>query len=213
MDMRVILLLALWRLPVQLNIVLIRLVGHSSHISQPLDLCVFSLLNLPNQREQESKRLKREILKIYRAILAFYKAMIIPMARGSFIRAGFHLDQDNIFAPLRVTADEVLNRIAIPEMGLDELVFPHAGEDSRATGAEICRRARIPGPTDFAISLRAYVNEVTGTCPVCGHTKVEDESEEEQNDEICHLSNLEPTFLRNSDDILRGSFSIQLLFN
>jgi hypothetical protein len=112
-----------------------------------------------------------------------------------------------------VTPDEIPNRIALPEIGLAELVFPHAGEDPWATGPGIHQQARIPNPIDFAISLQVYVHEVTGTCPFCGHTNVEDESEGEQNDDNCSSADLDSTFRWDSDDILRKSFSIRPRFN
>jgi hypothetical protein len=42
-------------------------------------------------------KLKGEMLKIRRAILAFYKASIIPTAIWSFLRAGFRLNPKKIF--------------------------------------------------------------------------------------------------------------------
>jgi hypothetical protein len=74
------------------RIILIRLVAHSSHISQSLDLCVFSRFKILYKKEYQTPRLKEEMLKIYRAILAFYNAMIIPIVRWSFLWAGFHLN-------------------------------------------------------------------------------------------------------------------------
>jgi hypothetical protein len=127
------------------QIVLIRRGGYSSHIRRPLDMCVFGLLKMLDKKEQKSKGLRGGTLKIYRVILASYTAPIIPMVRWTFLRAGFHLNQMDIFAPLTVTPNEVLNRIAMPEIGLEKLVFPRAGEDSRATGSGIRRPARIPG--------------------------------------------------------------------
>jgi hypothetical protein len=132
------------------------------------------------KRQQKSKGLRRETLKIYRGILAFYKATIIPMVGWSFVRGGFRLDPRNLLAPLTVTPEEVLHRIASPEVGLEELVFPHAPEVPQATAPGIRGRAWIPGPTEFATSLQAYASAVIGTCPLCGETKVEDQSEEDQ---------------------------------
>jgi hypothetical protein len=126
--------------------------------------------------------MKGETLKIYRALLAFYKATIIPLVRWSFVRGGLHLNPQDLFAPLTVTTDEVLDRITSPEMRLEDLVFPQASETSGAAGQATRRRARMPRPTDFAISLPAYLNALVGTCPLCGHTEVEHESEDDESE-------------------------------
>jgi hypothetical protein len=67
--------------------------------------------------------MKGEALKIYRAMLAFYKATIIPMVRWSFVPAGFRLNPKNLLAPLTVTPADVFARIAMPEIGLEDYVF------------------------------------------------------------------------------------------
>jgi hypothetical protein len=64
------------------QIIMIRLVAHSLDISQPLDLYFLGLFKMFKKKEQKSKGLKRETLKIYHAMLAFfYKTTIIPMVR------------------------------------------------------------------------------------------------------------------------------------
>jgi hypothetical protein len=63
------------------NVCLIRLVVHSSHLAQPLDLCVFGLLKIFHRKERQSKGMKGETREIYRALLAFYESTIIPMVR------------------------------------------------------------------------------------------------------------------------------------
>jgi hypothetical protein len=45
------------------------------------------------------QKLKEETLKIYRAILAFYKATVIPIVRWSFLRTIFRLNPKNLLAP------------------------------------------------------------------------------------------------------------------
>jgi hypothetical protein len=60
---------------------LIRLVPHSSHVAQPLDLCVFGLFETIYYKERKSKAMKGETEKMYRALFGFYKGTVIPMVR------------------------------------------------------------------------------------------------------------------------------------
>jgi hypothetical protein len=75
------------------------------------------------KREAKTHQMKGATLKIYRAIYAFDKAVTIPVARWSFVRAGFRLNPGNRLAPLTVTPVHVLARIAIPEIGLEDYIF------------------------------------------------------------------------------------------
>jgi hypothetical protein len=152
------------------RILIIRLVPHSSHLSQPLDLCVFGLFKILYKKEAKPKGMKGETSKIYRALLAFYKATIIPMVRWSFRRAGFNLNSTQLLGPLTVNPAEVLERIAVPEMALQELVSLDPSTAPASSDRAIHRRARIPAPLEFAVSLKAYVDKVSGTCPLCGHS-------------------------------------------
>jgi hypothetical protein len=162
------------------QIILIRLVAYSSHIRQPLDLCVFPC-SISSIREHKAHKLKGETLKIYRAILALYKATIIPMVRWSFLRAGFRLNPKNLLVALAVTRTEVGERIVVPELSLEEFIFSATGEAVRAAEKSACRRAPIPGPTEFAISLKGYVDKIAASCPLCGHMKVQGDREEGEN--------------------------------
>jgi hypothetical protein len=130
------------------KIIVIKLVVHSSHVSEPLDLCVFSFKML-DKRETTTQKRKGETLKIYRAILAFYKATIIPMVRWIFVRAGFRLNRKNLLAPLTVTPADVLARIAIPEIGLEDYGFGAPPGVSLPAGRAGHRRAPNPRPTEF----------------------------------------------------------------
>jgi hypothetical protein len=101
------------------------------------------------------QKLKGKTLKIYRAMLAFYKATIIPMVRWSFLRAGFRFKADNLLVPLTVTQTEIREPIVVPELSLEEFVFSAPDEAVRAAERPARRRAPIPGPTEFMISLKA----------------------------------------------------------
>jgi hypothetical protein len=162
------------------RILIIRLVAHSSHISQLLDLCVFGLFKILYKKEKKVKGMKGETLKVYRAITAFYKATIIPMVRWSFLRAGFQLNPDKLFDPLTVNPDVVMTRIAAPEMTIEELVNPQTIEAGRMPPGAGRKRQHIPAPHEFSVSLQAYVQAVGGTCPLCGHSEEEESSEEEE---------------------------------
>jgi hypothetical protein len=76
-------------------ILIIGLVSHSSHLSQPRDLCTFGLLKRFEKNEQKQK-LEGETLKIYRALHAFYKVAIIPMVRWSLTRTRFRHNSANL---------------------------------------------------------------------------------------------------------------------
>jgi hypothetical protein len=56
-------------------------------------LCVFGLFKILYKKEKRSKGVKGETWKINRALWAFYKRTIIPMACWSFERAGFRLNR------------------------------------------------------------------------------------------------------------------------
>jgi hypothetical protein len=77
-------------------------VAHSSHLSQPWDLCVFGVLKIADTKGNKVKEMKEEILTMSRAITAFAKATVIPMVRWSFIRGGFGLNPADLLAPLTV---------------------------------------------------------------------------------------------------------------
>jgi hypothetical protein len=66
------------------NVIMIRLIAHSLHLAQPLDLCVFKPFQTFYRKERQIKGMKGEKRKIYLALLAFYKSTIIPMVRWSF---------------------------------------------------------------------------------------------------------------------------------
>jgi hypothetical protein len=107
------------------NVITITIVVHSSHLAQPLDLFVFGSFKIFYREERQSKGMKRENRKIYRALLAFYKSTIIPMARWSFKRAGFRLNSDNLLSPLTVDPTPVLDQLDMPELPFDDaFIYP-----------------------------------------------------------------------------------------
>jgi hypothetical protein len=102
------------------NVVMIKLVRHSSHLARLLDLCIFGLFKIFYRNEGQSKEMKGETRKIYRALLVFYKSTIIPMVRWSFERAGFRLNSDNLLSPLTIDPTSVLDPLDVPELPLDD---------------------------------------------------------------------------------------------
>jgi hypothetical protein len=90
----------------------------------------------------------------------FYPGRILPQSQKS-------MDS------LTVVPSEVLDRICIPEMALENYVFPEPTE-----AAVPLDRAPIPKPTEFAGSLKAYVDKLTRTCPLCGHSEGQKEEKE-----------------------------------
>jgi hypothetical protein len=145
------------------RIALTRLVAHASRINQPLDFHIFSLFKIlyngttNAQTEKNAEDISRHCV--------FDKATIIPMVRWSFLRAGFHLNPKNLLALLIVTRTEVLERIILPELSLEDVIFSAPDEAVRAAERPASRRAPIPGPIEFTISLKADVDTVAATCP------------------------------------------------
>jgi hypothetical protein len=143
------------------RIVLVRLVPHSSHISQPLDLCVFGIFKIVYKKEKQTKAMKGETRKIYRALLSFYKSTIVPMIRWSFVHAGFFLTPDNCLGPVGVNGTRSLERIEVPELPVDgAFMYPGTIDLPTRPGIPTHRGAPVPGPTSFAVSLAAYIEKV-----------------------------------------------------
>jgi hypothetical protein len=160
---------------------MIRLVAQSSHLAQSLDLCVFVLFKIFYRKERQSKGMKRETRKIYRALLAFYKSTIIPMVRWSFERAGIRLNSNNLLSHLIVDPTPVLDRLDVRELPFDNaLVYPDQLGPQRLQLTAQHRRQRIPGPAQFAINPMAYVDTTFGKCAIYGHEEGEQSSDEEE---------------------------------
>jgi hypothetical protein len=132
--------------------------------------------------------------------------------RWSFLRAGFRLNPKDLLAALTVTRTEARERIVVPELSLEEFVFLAPDEAVKAAERPACRRVPIPGPTEFAISLKADVDKVAATCPLCGHRDIQRDRKEGENTENIKLLSCRATFSDHPHQIFRGSFSIQLLF-
>jgi hypothetical protein len=116
-TLRVITLCGAW------NAIMIRLVTHSSHLAQPLDLGVFGLFEIFYYKERQSKEMKGETRKIYRASLEFHKSTIISMVRWSFERAGFLLNSDNLLSLLTVDSTPVLDPFDVSELPFDDSLY------------------------------------------------------------------------------------------
>jgi hypothetical protein len=128
--------------------------------------------------------MKGETRQIYRALLSFYKTTIIPMIRWSFVRAGFFLKPENLLGPVGVNGTRVLERIEVPELSVDEaFMYPETIDLPTRPGIPTRRRAPLPGPISFVVSLAAYIEKVTETCPLCGHDDDAETSGDEE-DEI-----------------------------
>jgi hypothetical protein len=144
------------------HIILVRLVPHSSDISQPLDLCFFGIFKIPYKKEKQTKGMKGETRKIYRVLLSFYKSTIIPMIRWSFVRVGFFLKPENLLGPVGVNGMRVLERIDVPELRVDEdFMYLETIDFPTRPGMPTCRRGPVPGPLSFAVSPAAYIEKVT----------------------------------------------------
>jgi hypothetical protein len=125
--------------------------------------------------KQNTKKMQRETFEIYCMTRPFYKITIIPMVRWDFLGAGFPFNPRVLLTHRIVIPAEILNQIIHSNFIMEDFAFPHVHEVARTAGRSGCRQAPIPGPTEFAISLKVYIDKVTGTCPFCGDAEVEKE--------------------------------------
>jgi hypothetical protein len=137
-----------------------------THLTTTPFVCVGNL-QIPVRKENKVKGTNGEAMKIYRVIAAFYKTTMISRVWWNFIRAGFHLNPNNLLAPLTVNPEIVLEWIAIPEIPTEELVTSETTRLQIGTDGDLRRRHRTPGPHEFAVSLQAYVNKTAVTCRLC----------------------------------------------
>jgi hypothetical protein len=97
------------------------------------------------------------------------------------VRTGFFLKLENLLGTVGVNGTRVLERIEVPELPVDEaFTYPETIDLPTPPGIPTPRRAPVPGPTSFAVSFAAYIEKVTGTCPLCGH---DDDAEVSDNEE------------------------------
>jgi hypothetical protein len=66
------------------------------------------------------------------------------MARWSFIRVGFRVNPKNLLDSLTVVPSEVLGRIRMPKMSLENYVFPEPTEAAVPPDRARRRRPRFP---------------------------------------------------------------------
>jgi hypothetical protein len=89
------------------RILIIRLIPHSFHLSQLLDLSAFGLFKVWYMKEPKTRKLKGETLKIDRTLHSLSKARVIFMVRWSLRRAEFHSNADILLASLAINRPEV----------------------------------------------------------------------------------------------------------
>jgi hypothetical protein len=137
---------------------LIRLVVHSSHIAQPLDLCLFGLFERLYSKERISTGMKGETKKMSHALLALDKVMIIPIVRWSLERAGCLPDLSNMRNLVQIDANRVLTRIAVPSFERDDsFIDPDQMRNEVEAMTTAHKWAPTPKPRDFAISFAACI--------------------------------------------------------
>jgi hypothetical protein len=82
-----------------------------------------------------------------------------------------------------VNGTRLLERIEVPELSVDETFMCLETIDlPTRPGIPTPQQAPVPRPTSFAVSLAAYIEKITGTCPLCGHdydAEVSDDEEDE----------------------------------
>jgi hypothetical protein len=141
-------------------------------------LCVSGIFKVLYKKENKVKGLKAETLKIYGTLAAIYKFIIIPVVQWSFMRAGFRLNPDALFASVTLHPEIIIEKISLPEISVQEYVEPETLRPPPRTDRAAGKRFQIPAPHEFAVSLQAYVKRVGGTCPLCGYSEDEDSLEE-----------------------------------
>jgi hypothetical protein len=83
--------------------------------------------------------------------------------------------------PVIVDPTPVLELVDVPEFLFgDAFLYTERLRPEELHQSERRRRQRIPGPTEFAISLIAYVNATSGKCPLCDYEEDEKTSDEEE---------------------------------
>jgi hypothetical protein len=66
---------------------------------------------------------------------------------------------------------------------MEEFSFAAPNEAVRAAERPAHRRAPIPGSTEFVIRLKACIDKIAATRPLCGHMDVQEDREQRQNPE------------------------------
>jgi hypothetical protein len=105
------------------------------------------------------------------------------MVPWSFNHARFPLNSDNLLASLTINHTEILARINVPEMSLEQLIFQELTETSASDGRPVPWRARIPALIEFAVSSKAYINKMSGDCPLSAHRDHKESSKDAQETE------------------------------
>jgi hypothetical protein len=131
--------------------------------------------------------MKGETRTIDRALLFFYKNTIISMIRWRFLRAGFFLKPENLLAPSESMGRGFLKELRFLNFPSTKLSCTRKQSISQLDQEYRRRRAPVPGPTSFTVSLAAYIEKVAGTCPLCGHDDDAEVSDDEE-DELTKLS-------------------------
>jgi hypothetical protein len=67
-------------------------------------------------------------------------------------------------------------------MSLADSIFPEGFQAPVQAERPRRRRAPILGLTQFAVILKAYLDKLTRTFPLCGHTEIQDELEDGETD-------------------------------
>jgi hypothetical protein len=124
-----------------------------------------------------------ETMKMYSALFASYEATITLMVRWNFERAGCLLDLENIRNPVQIVPSGVLDQIGISDFEIDDsfIYLDHIRKEAEAKDAAR-KRTPTPKPSEFVISQAAYIQIVTRTCPIRGHKKENQVSNEEESD-------------------------------
>jgi hypothetical protein len=85
---------------------------------------------------------------------------------------GFFLRSANFLGHVGVDETKILERLEVSEFPVDGTFMNSETTDvPTRPGPRTRRRASILNQTSFAISLAAYIEKVTGTCPLCGYVK------------------------------------------
>jgi hypothetical protein len=147
------------------RILIIGLVSHSSHLSQPRDLCTFGLLKRFEKNGQKNRNLKENLQRFIAYCTHSAKSQLFSWFDAVSLAPDFVAIRLISCAPLTINYAEFLTEINIPEMFLEQLVFQEPAEAPASAGRLVRRRAGIPSLIEFTVSLTPCIDKMSGLCP------------------------------------------------
>jgi hypothetical protein len=103
------------------------------------------------------------------------------MVLWSFERARFLFDLENIRNPVQIVPSRALDRMGAPDFEIDDsFIYPDHMRKEAEVKNVAHKRKPTPKPRESAISVYAYIQTITGTCPLCSYKEEKQVSNEEE---------------------------------